>query len=154
MSMTWSDYMEIKSWNESFERQIINEIEALDEDDIHHIFSLFQNELCDREIHHITGVHEFIIYKIRVGAVFTEIGQLYNYPIVFSRELMINRLITLVREEGADPVTMINMTGAHPNLATEIYNKYRQTPTNVQLFNKLYTQQKQQQSIEDRTING
>lgn len=147
----WDSYRELKEWNESFGIDISNDPNAFDEDMVHQVFSLMQGGLCDREIHQITNIHEFYINKMRGGSIYSVVGSQYDYPIVFTRELMMNRIRIMIHEENLSIPDIVDRTGVNINVVADMYQRIQNDKI---FFNRHYNEQKRQQLIEDRQYDG
>lgn len=124
MISTWSDYQDMLEWNRSFDLGSNRDPISLGEDDIHHIFGLMQYGLCDQEIAQMTMVHQHIINKMRIGAIYSEAGSMYDYPMIFTNELMLKRIKQLVVDEGCDAVEASIRTGANYNTIISLYSQF------------------------------
>ena len=129
--LSWSSYKDIQAWNNSFQGQPIINAPKIQEQDVHYIYGLFCNMLCDREISKMTHVHEQIIYRMRIMTVYETIARQYRYPIVFTIELMVQRIIDMVQHDGYIPEMIVEQTGANLNQVVKIYHDLQHTYTHT-----------------------
>lgn len=84
-----------------------NEEEMLDDFTIHQVCLHLVSVICDHEISILTGLPVQIIQCIRNKRIGSHISDEYDYPLIFTPQLMINRIYEMYVGDGW-PVEIIH----------------------------------------------